>query len=412
MIATDAAGNQTTVIVSGQRVEDPTGPGAVSLEVDTDPAQHQANLTWADVLNDGAPVSYRLRTKGPQGVSGPIAVTSPVTRQNLQDDATYEFTLEAVDACGRTTSSVRLVRLNDTTPPSMPLLASPSFNPATHTVALAWVASSDNIQVDHYVVLRDGVPLGVTDATTFTDPVPPQHAQLSYSVRAVDTNGNTNDSAPAPLVTPDWTPPSAPLPTFSLEGTTVVLRWPPATDNVGVVAYEVLRDDASQGTMTAAVRQFRDTRYKPGVVHAWRVVALDDARLATSSAPIIRTIRKPAVSANVVSLRMAGGGKGAARYSLRPRQRLLVDVRVVGTLAKPRLRLYVSSGRGRITVFRGVPGSSSPRTQLGSAIAGHGFVTIPLARALHAGRIRLVLIAGSRVVIAAKAAHRPAIRAG
>jgi hypothetical protein len=192
----------------------------------------------------------------------------------------------------------------------------------------------------------------------------------------------------------------------------VVLRWPPATDNVGVVGYDVVRDDTVLGSMTAALRMFRDTTYKPGVVHAWRVVARDDAGLATSSAPIIRTIRKPAVSASVVALRMAGGGKGAARYSLRPRQRLLVDVRVIGTLARPTLRLYVSSGNGRITVFRGIPGTSSPRIQLGSVLARHGFVTIPLSHALHAGRIRLVLIAGSRVVIAAKAAQRPAIRAG
>ena len=111
-------------------------------------------------------------------------------------------------------------------------------------------------------------------------------------------------------------------------------------------------------------------------------------------------------------MRMAGGGKSGARYSLKPRERLLVDVRVVGTLAKPKLRIFVTSGRGRISVWRDVPGSSAPRLELGSAIARHGFVTIRLRRALHAGRIRLVLIAGGRVVIAAKAPHRPAIRAG
>ena len=129
----------------------------------------------------------------------------------------------------RATTSVRLVRLSDATPPTMPLVADPGFNPAAHTVALSWVASSDNIQVDHYVVLRDGVPLGATDATAFTDATPPQHALLSYVVRAVDTNGNATDSAPAPLTTPDWTPPTAPLPTLTPQGTTVTLRWPAAT---------------------------------------------------------------------------------------------------------------------------------------------------------------------------------------
>jgi hypothetical protein len=413
VIATDAAGLDSAPFVAPQgHVNDPTGPGAVSLEVNTDPPQQQATLTWEPVVSDGAAVTYHLRIKGPQGVSGPLAVTSPVTRQNLEDDATYEFTLEAVDECNRTTSSVRLVRLNDSTPPSMPLLGTPGFNPAKHTVALSWVASSDNIQVDHYVVLRDGVPLGVTDTTGFTDLVPPQHTRLNYAVRAVDTNGNATDSAPAPLMTPDWTQPSAPLPTATVAGTTVTLRWPPATDNVGVVSYLVMRDDTQIATMTAAVRTYRDANVRPGV-HTWRVLARDDAQLTASSAPITRKISKATVRASVLSLRMVGGGgSSAARYSLKPPGRLLVDVRVVGTLVKPRLRLYVNSGRGRITVWRGVPGTSTPRTVLGSGIARHGFVMIHLNHALHAGHIRLVLIAGGRVVIAGKGGYRPAMNAG
>ena len=293
----------------------------------------------------------------------------------------------------------------------MPLLADPGFNPAAHTVALSWVPSSDNIQVDHYVVLRDGVPLGATDATVFSDLAPPQHAVLHYSIRAVDTNGNATDSAPAMLTTPDWTPPSAPVPTLTTQGSSVTLHWPAATDNVGVVGYDVLRDDHQIARMTAALRAYRDADVPPGV-HTWRVVARDDAGLTASSAPLTRRITKETARASVLGLRKVGGGSAAARYSLAPRGRLLVDVRVVGTLAKPLLRLYVHTGRGRITVWRGVPGSSAPRARLGSALARRGFMTIRLNRALHAGHIRLVLIAGGRVVIAGKGAHRPAMKTG
>ena len=227
------------------RTLDASGPGPVSLEVTTDPGQQRASLAWDPVVADGAPVQYRLRTKGPLGpTQTQYGLVSPVVQQNLQVDATYEFTLDATDACNRTTSSVRLVRLNDATPPSAPIVAGPSFDHGVKAVKLSWVAASDNIQVDHYSILRDGVPLGATDATTFVDPSPPQHSDLTYIVRAVDTNGNATNSAPALIMTPDWTPPTAPVPGRpTVKGTTVTLQWPPAVDNVGVVAYDVFRDD-------------------------------------------------------------------------------------------------------------------------------------------------------------------------
>ena len=410
--ASDAAGNPSAAVPVSGRILDDIGPGPVTLEITTDPAQQKATLNWALLAPDGAPVQYNVRTKGPQGPSTAFGLTPPVVQQGLQVDATYEFTLDATDACTRTTSSVRLVRLNDSTPPTTPIVAGPSFDHAARTVRLSWVASSDNIQVDHYVILRDGVPLGATDATTFVDLAPPQHANLSYVVRAVDTNGNSTDSAAAPIPTPDWTPPTAPvLGKPVVKGSTVTLQWPPAADNVGVVGYEVFRDDVSKGTMTAARRSFPDTNVPRGV-HTWRVRARDDANLTATSAPVTATVRKVTSKASVLSMRMVGGGRGASRYSLRARGRLLLDLRIVGTVRKPKLRIYVSSGRGRVTAWRGTPGSSAPRLRLGSALVRHGYVTIRLNRTFHAGRSRLVLIASGRVVIVAKGAHKPSMKAG
>ena len=113
---------------------------------------------------------------------------------------------------------MRLVRLNDTTPPSMPIVAQPAYIAASKAVSLSWVPSSDNIQIDHYQILRNGVPLSATDATTFTDTDTArlQATSPSYVVRAVDTNGNITDSDAKTVKVPDWTPPTQPVPT--LEG--------------------------------------------------------------------------------------------------------------------------------------------------------------------------------------------------
>ena len=145
VVATDAAGNVSVApfVVGNQRVLDTSGPGATSLEVTTDPVGQTATLNWAPSVNDGAPVTYNLRTKGPQGVSTAVFGVGPVVRQGLQVDATYEFTLEPVDACGRSGgTSVRLVRLNDTIPPTKPVVATPVFNASTHIVALTWTAAT------------------------------------------------------------------------------------------------------------------------------------------------------------------------------------------------------------------------------------------------------------------------------
>jgi hypothetical protein len=412
MTATDGAGNVSLPSPVTGRIFDPTRPPAPTLEVTTDSSQPRAMLSWTDPPGDGAPViAHHLRTKGPQGTSptnltnGETSITVPIA----QVDATYEFTLSAADACGDGPSTVRLVRLTDTTPPTMPIVAGPVLDPASHVVSLSWVAATDNIQVDHYEILRNGVPLGATDATSFTDVLPIQHALLSYVVRAVDTNGNATDSAPALITTPDWTPPTAPVLDVSMSGTVAVLRWSAATDNIGVVAYDVLRDGSQIASMTAAVRTYRDAAVTAGK-HTWQVRARDDAGLSALSAAQSAKVVKSKSRASVLQTRLVGSPAGAPRYLLKARSRLLVDVRVIGTVSKGTLRLYVSSGSTRLTLWRGTPGSSSPRLRLGSALARHGYVSIRLNRTLHAGRIRLVLIASGKVVVAGTGAHEPALR--
>jgi hypothetical protein len=397
-------------------VFDPTRPPAPNLDVTTDPSAQQATLSWDNTVpDDGAPIlQYRLRQKGPQGIVTNLVAhsISSVAVQNLQLDATYEFTLDATDVCGFGSTSVALVRLNDKTPPSRPLVADPAFDSTSHVVRLSWIPSTDDIQIDHYLILRNGIPLGATDASVFTDSAPFQHADISYVVRAVDTNGNEADSAPMTITTPDWTPPTAPILTVDVEGTTATLHWPAAKDNVGVVGYAVLRDDKVKATMTAALRTFKDLNVPPGL-HTWRVRALDDAGLSADSAPQTRTIVKPLSRVTVVSLKMLGSQRGgAARYSLAGSARLLLDLRVIGTVPKARLRLYVESGSGRITVWRGIPGTSATRQLLNSALTRRGYVTINLGRALHAGHIRLVLVASKRMVIVGTGGRKPSMSAG
>jgi len=387
------------------------------LEITTDPAQQKATLNWDSVTADGSQVKgYHVHVKGPQGISDPIVgpTATSLVFGNLQVDATYEYSLTAQDDCGESAPSVRLVRLNDTSPPTVPIVAQPAFNTVSKAVALTWIPSSDNIQIDHYQILRNGIPLGVTDASVFTDTDTArlQATTPTYVVRAVDTNGNIMDSDAKPVKVPDWMPPTQPVPTPSVNGTTVTLTWPAAADNIGVVGYDVLRDEHPIASMTSAQRKYVDRNVKPGS-HIYIVRARDDQGNFTRSTGQNVVVNKPRVKATVVALKMAGALRGgASRYAIHGPARLLLDVRIVGTLKKAKLRVYVESGKGRITVWRGTPGSSAPRERLHSAVVRHGWVTIKLNRTLHPGRTRLVLIASNRMVIMAKGAHKPFMRAG
>lgn len=117
-----------------------------------------------------------------------------------------------------------------------------------------------------------------------------------YVVRTVDARGERSaPSSPACARTPDLTPPSTPAaPSVALRTPTVaVLGWPSAEDDVGVVAYELLRDGRLVARTGPEERTAEDGDLRPDAEPCWTVRALDAA--GNASAPSARTcLRTPA----------------------------------------------------------------------------------------------------------------------
>jgi chitodextrinase len=82
----------------------------------------------------------------------------------------------------------------DGTPPTAPtnLVATPMAN---DRVDLAWEASTDGVGVDHYTVFRDGVAVGSTPGTSFSDGSLTPGTTYSYTVRAYDLAGNQSPAS-------------------------------------------------------------------------------------------------------------------------------------------------------------------------------------------------------------------------
>jgi hypothetical protein len=85
----------------------------------------------------------------------------------------------------------------DINPPSAPTGLSGIASSNTR-VDLSWIASTDDVAVDHYAVLRGGLQIGTSTAPSYTDTTADSGSTYAYSVRAYDPAGNP--SAPSETI--------------------------------------------------------------------------------------------------------------------------------------------------------------------------------------------------------------------
>lgn len=143
----------------------------------------------------------------------------------------------------------------DTTAPSAPTGLNASAT-GPRSVALSWSASSDNVGVTGYTVLRNGQAIGSASGTTYTDTTAAPSTSYTYTVRASDAAGNVSAaSAPESVQTPADNTPGG---TISFVAATEAQNTATTTVSVpvpsGVVAKDLLVasiDVRGQPTITA-----------------------------------------------------------------------------------------------------------------------------------------------------------------
>ena len=79
----------------------------------------------------------------------------------------------------------------DTTAPSAPTGLTASGTTAS-TVSLSWTASTDNVGVTGYLILRNGTQVGTATTTTYTDTTLTASTQYTYTVKARDAANNVS----------------------------------------------------------------------------------------------------------------------------------------------------------------------------------------------------------------------------
>jgi hypothetical protein len=223
-------------------------------------------------------------------VANPAAggsVTLSVTNSGV--DSLYVWSSNAATAANRP-SLVLTYALSDSTPPTQPgNLQAVATSPS---VALSWAASTDASGSVSYEVHRSSTSgftpspatlVATTSALSYTDTTAPVGTSY-YAVVARDAANNpSTPSAQASATVTDVVAPTTPSGlSASVSGSDVTVSWSPATDNVGVVGYDVYRGttvgftaDVTTLLGSVAGTSYLDSGRPNGVTFYYRVIARD-----------------------------------------------------------------------------------------------------------------------------------------
>ena len=182
--------------------------------------------------------------------------------------------------------------------------------PATYAVQLAATETDNQAPIEGFGApltlhllrpIAGSVPAVSPDGVSWQQLPPLTSAGLSGTVQSaysIDPDGTVEIQTLVPGlfgVVPDTKPPSRPLVTARLAANALSLTWPAATDNVGVAAYNVLRNGTAISSLPADARKATVRGFSPAAPNVYRVQALDAAGNAgqPSKAVVVLARKRP-----------------------------------------------------------------------------------------------------------------------
>lgn len=287
-----AADLNCTPVGDGTNCSTPTDTAAPTVQL-TAPA---ADSSVGSTVNITANASDNTGvTKVEFSVNGSVITTdtsapySATWNTSEYPNGLYALKAVAYDAAGNTgQSSYRVtVENGDKIAPSVPSGVTAVAN-AYNKVTVSWTASTDNVGVKGYTVIRDGLPVGtVSTGVTYVDMTNvAADTTYMYRVQAFDAAGNKSASSSEVTVrtpsVPDTQAPTTPgnLRVKAVSSNQLNLTWTESTDNTGVVAYDIYRGVGSAGNEKIASVQttsYADAGLTPDTAYDYYVKARDAA---------------------------------------------------------------------------------------------------------------------------------------
>ena len=337
MTAEDAAGNigPASNEAAATATADTTAPTAPFLLGSV--TGNTANLDWTESTDDVGVLRYNVHRGTSAGFTPSVAnrIAQPGHGLCRQRACDRDVLLQG-DGRGRGRQRQRPLERDhcddcrrDSADGADGLAATPSGS----TINLSWTAATDNVAVVRYNVHR-GTSAGFTPspANRIAQPTGTAHADTGlnpgtyfYKVTAEDAAGNVGPvSNTASATVADTTAPTAPSGLNAAGGAgQASLTWTAATDNVGVVRYNVHRATTAGFTPSAANRiaqptgtSHTDTGLTAGS-YFYKVTAEDAAgNVGAASNEASATVTAPPVTGLVAAYGFdAGSGTTAADQS-------------------------------------------------------------------------------------------------
>jgi fibronectin type 3 domain-containing protein len=180
----------------------------------------------------------------------------------------------------------------DTVTPSIPTNLAASA--VTTNANLSWTASTDNIGVAGYNIIRNGVSVANSEATTYTDLGLATSTTYNYQVQAFDLAGNTSLSSATVAVSTEYTiPPTAPT---SVVGTPysavgITLTWTASQDPKGLSSYQIFRGTSPSslvqvGTMNGTATSYKDNSLTASTTYYYGVQATEASYVSPMSTTV------------------------------------------------------------------------------------------------------------------------------
>jgi chitodextrinase len=167
------------------------------------------------------------------------------------------------------------------------------------SVSLSWTASTDNVGVAGYNILRNGTKVGTSATTSFTDSSVASNTTYTYTVTAFDAAGNVSpSSSPVTVTTPaDTTPPVISNISVSPADTWATVTWTTDKPSGSQVAYGTTAAYGSATTLDptpVTVHSETISGLMPGQLYHFSVTSTDGSGNIASSPDATFTTSAPA----------------------------------------------------------------------------------------------------------------------
>ncbi|HET6454427.1 MAG TPA: family 10 glycosylhydrolase [Armatimonadota bacterium] len=276
--AYDASGNESDksvsvdILMPGGDTDPPSIPEIISAN---GVSATQIDLAWTTSTDNIEVTGYRIYRDGNEvGTSD----TTSYSDTGLAEVTTYSYEVTAYDEAENESAKSTPYQGTtlDDTPPSVP--TGLAATPVSETlINLSWTASTDNVAVTDYRVIRDEQEIAVVTTTSYADSGLTPSTTYTYQVSAEDADHNVSEPCAGVqgTTTSDVTPPTVPtgLTAEAVSRSQINLSWNASTDYVGVAGYKVYRDDVL--LKTSGTTSCSDTTCWGNTTYSYKVSAYD-----------------------------------------------------------------------------------------------------------------------------------------